>query len=256
MEKYSSTATAFMAAPMNREYHKWFSFCLNREMELLVFGHGGIPVIFFPTRTARFYDYEDWRIVAAVQPKLEAGELQLYCVDSIDAESFYAAIHPAERIKRHLQYEQYILEELRPFILERNPSSSLVVAGCSLGGYHAVNIAFKYPHFFSKVVGMSARYDLSWTTGSFPDLFDGYRDETIYFNSPNLFIPNLEDKQILHALQRMKIILAIGKEDPFLENNRQLSYSLHQKNILHSLELWEDEAHRPRYWRQMAAVYL
>lgn len=245
-----------MAVTMNREYHKWFSPSLQREMELLVFGHGGVPVIFFPTRTARFYDYEDWRIVAAVQPKIEAGELQLYCVDSVDAESFYAPVHPAARMQRHLQYETYILEELVPFIQGKNTAPALVTAGCSLGGYHAVNIAFRYPQLFTKVVGMSARYDLSWTTGSFPDLFDGYRDETIYYNSPSQFIPNLEEEQILTALRRLKIILAVGKEDPFLNNNRELSYSLTQKQIPHSLELWEEEAHRPRYWRQMAAVYL
>ena len=26
---------------MNREYHKWFSPRLGRDMEMLVFGHGG-----------------------------------------------------------------------------------------------------------------------------------------------------------------------------------------------------------------------
>ena len=44
---------------MNREYHKWFSPSLGRDMELLIFGDAGEPVIFFPTRTAHFYDYED-----------------------------------------------------------------------------------------------------------------------------------------------------------------------------------------------------
>jgi len=29
---------------MNREYHKWYSSRLGRDMELLVFGHGGLPV--------------------------------------------------------------------------------------------------------------------------------------------------------------------------------------------------------------------
>jgi esterase/lipase superfamily enzyme len=59
-------------------------------MELLVFGHAGASVLFFPTRTARFYDYENWKIVHVLQDKIEKGLLQLFCVDSVDAESFYA----------------------------------------------------------------------------------------------------------------------------------------------------------------------
>ena len=43
---------------MHREYHKQFSQHLQRDMELLIFGHGGRAVLFFPTRMARFYDYE------------------------------------------------------------------------------------------------------------------------------------------------------------------------------------------------------
>ncbi|HEX8462331.1 MAG TPA: esterase, partial [Segetibacter sp.] len=84
---------------MNREYFKWYSPQLKRDMELLVFGHGGAPVLFFPTRTARFYDYENWKVIDAIAEKIEKGWLQVYCVDSIDLESFYnTAILPSERI--------------------------------------------------------------------------------------------------------------------------------------------------------------
>jgi esterase/lipase superfamily enzyme len=45
---------------MQREYYEWFSPHLNRNMELLVFGHSGARVLVFPTRHGRFYDYEDF----------------------------------------------------------------------------------------------------------------------------------------------------------------------------------------------------
>jgi hypothetical protein len=35
---------------MHREYHRWFSQRLQRDMEMLVFGHAGAKVIVFPTR--------------------------------------------------------------------------------------------------------------------------------------------------------------------------------------------------------------
>jgi esterase/lipase superfamily enzyme len=129
-------------------------------MELLVFGHAGEPVLFFPTRTAHFYDYEDWLVIEALRRKIEAGSLQIYCLDSIDKESFYAKdIPPAARIERHLQYEKYVLKEVLDLVRKRTSYRTFVAAGCSLGAYHAANLAFKHPSLFHKMVGLSGRYD-------------------------------------------------------------------------------------------------
>ncbi len=59
---------------MNREYVKWFSRRLRRDMELLVFGHGGLPVVVFPTSGGRFFEFEDHGMVAALAQRIEAGE--------------------------------------------------------------------------------------------------------------------------------------------------------------------------------------
>ncbi len=37
---------------MNREYLRWFSPSLQRDMEMLVFGHAGARVLVFPTSMA------------------------------------------------------------------------------------------------------------------------------------------------------------------------------------------------------------
>src|SRR6202041_3495681 len=95
---------------MQREYHKWFSHRLNRETEVLVFGHRGARVIVFPTREGRFYDYENFGLVSSLAPPIESGRIQLFCVDSVDSESLYAwGKSPRDRIARHNLYEQYIL---------------------------------------------------------------------------------------------------------------------------------------------------
>ena len=225
-------------------------------MEMLVFGHAGASVLFFPTRTARFYDYENWRIVEVLKDKINQGLLQLFCVDSVDAESFYAHVPPAEKIARHLQYERYILQEVLPLIMFRNNFTVLTAAGCSLGGYHAVNIAFKYPQFFNKVVAMSARYDLTLSANTFPDLFNGYVDENVYYNMPSMYMPNLTDDNLLQKIRKMSISLIVGKEDPFFDNNQHLSAALTSKDIPHALYIWDDEAHRPYHWRKMVRLYL
>jgi esterase/lipase superfamily enzyme len=242
---------------MKREYHKWYSPNLQKEMELLVFGHAGTRVLFFPCRNGRFFDYEDWRVIESVRDKIEAGVFQFFCVDSVDAEGLYNIyIRPEDRILRHIQYENYIIEEVLPFTRNINPHISMISAGCSLGAFHAVNVAMKYPQYFSKVVGMSGRYDLTWSVGFFRDLFDGYRNENIYFNSPSQFMNNLADETILAQLKRLDIILVIGKEDAFLENNYYFSHILSSKGIKHQFYLWDEEAHKARYWRKMVPLYI
>jgi esterase/lipase superfamily enzyme len=242
---------------MHREYHKWYSPHLGRDMELLVFGHAGKPIIFFPTRCARFYDYENWEVFNDLRGDVEHGEFQIYCVDSIDNESFYCYwCKPEEKINRHLLYEKYIIEEVVPFIKIKNNDPSLISAGFSMGAYHAINTVFRNPGLFTKVIGMSGRYDLTYEIGNFRDLFDGYWDQEIYFNMPTQYMANMIDSLLIEQLQQLEIILVMGKEDLFLQNNLILSQHLCHKNIEHSLHLWEREAHKPWYWRRMLEMYL
>ncbi|MFC5409359.1 esterase family protein [Larkinella bovis] len=242
---------------MQREYHKWFSEHLNRDMELLVFGHAGARVLVFPTRRGRFFDFEDFGLVGALTDKLENGHLQLFCVDSIDGESLYSkVIPPHERVQRHLQFERYILEEVLPFTRQKNPQPFMIAFGCSFGAFHAVNIALRHPQWFGKVVALSGRYDLSMPVDFFRGLFDSYYDETIYYNTPLHFLPNLHEEATLTMLRRMYFLLAIGQDDPFLENNRELSATLTEKHIPHDLYIWEGRAHQALDWQQMVKVYL
>lgn len=242
---------------MHREYHKWFSKHLGREMELLIFGHGGRAVILFPTRMARFYDYENWGIINALSSQIHQGELQLYCVDSIDNESFYNHdVFPSVRIERHLQYEKYLLDEVLSLIYQRNSPKGVETAGFSMGAYHAVNLAMKHPNLFNKTVGISGRYDLTHAPVPFTDLLNGFHNELVYFNMPGQYLPNLQDAKVISDIQNMEIILAVGETDPFLESNQSLSQTLREKQINHHLYTWDNDAHRPRYWRKMAPLYI
>jgi esterase/lipase superfamily enzyme len=242
---------------INREYHRWWSPRLHRDMELLVFGHDGAKVLVFPTRDGRFHEYEDIRMTEALRLKLEAGHLQLYCVDSLAPESLYCReASPPERVRRLRQYEEYLLCEVLPFMEARNPHECVTAHGCSLGAYHAANVAFRHPARFRKLAAFSGRYDLTQRVEEFPDLFDGHYDEDIYFHTPLHFLPNLASEAELSALRRMDILLVIGDEDPFLESNRTLHRILEAKGIPHRLEIWRGRAHQGHAWRKMAQLYL
>jgi esterase/lipase superfamily enzyme len=242
---------------MNREYHRWYSPRLHREMELLVFGHSGAKVLMFPTREGRFFEYEQLGIVGSLREKVEAGQLQLFCVEGLANESFYGfGSHPAWRISRHAAFEEYILNEVLPLMALKNGHDCTIAQGCSLGAFQAASIAFRHPHLFRKLVAFSGRYDLTLNVESFGDLFQGYYDEEIYFRMPSHFLPGLDHNWRLDRLRQMEIVLTIGDEDPFLDNNRHLSQVLAGKGVHHDLHVWQGRAHRAGAWRRMAALYI
>ena len=107
-----------------------------------------------------------------------------------------------------------------------------------------------------KVVALSGRYDLTLEIGDFTDLFDGYRDDDVYFNTPCHFLPNVTDPSILSKYRRIEIHLAIGENDPFLKNNQLLSRILTSMGVTHKLHLWPGRAHRPQRWKEMVSMLL
>lgn len=234
----------------NREHHRWFSPSLGREMELLVFGHGGARVLVFPTSQGRFYEWEDQGMMDALGDHLAAGWLQLYCVDSVDAESWYASWkHPDDRARRQLEYERYLLDEVLPFSESRNPDPFLIATGASFGAYHAVNLAFRHPHRFGRVLGMSGLYDIR-------RFADGHDGELVYANNPSHYVSQIHDHGHLEAMRRMDIVLATGQEDSFVDNNRHLSHILWEKGVGNALRLWDGWAHDWPWWKRMIRQYI
>ena len=237
---------------MNREYHHWYSPSLRRDMELLVFGHAGAPVLVFPTSLGRFFDFEDRGMVGAVADAVEEGRVQLYCIDGVDGESWYNyGAPPRDRVVRHMEYERYVREEAVPFIRSRAPAGRLTVTGCSFGGYHAVNLALRHPALVDAVLSMSGAFDIR-------QFVMGYHDEDCYFNNPVEYLPNLNDPWYLERFRSgLRIVLVAGESDSCLDDNRRLSAMLHEKRIPHTLDVWGDGAqHDWPWWRHQIWKYL
>jgi esterase/lipase superfamily enzyme len=236
---------------MNREYLKHYSNRLSREMELLVFGHAGLPALVFPTSGGRFYEFEDCGMVAAIAGKIDAGQLQLFCVDSLNMESWYQQqIPPRLRIARHMQYEDYLIHELVPVIRHKNSNPGLLAVGCSFGGYHAVNIALRHPEIFSRFLSLSGTFDLS-------GFLDSYCDQDCYFHLPTLYLPNLADPWFLDRLRANSLVLATGWDDHCLAENQKLDRILSAKAIPHELHVWDAQnSHDWPTWRRMVQHYL
>ncbi len=235
---------------MRRDYHNWYSTRLGHNMELLIYGHAGSPLLVFPSSRGKFYEYENMGMIHAITGKIEAGQLQVFCVDSADGESWYnRAIHPHDRVMRHIAYENYILYEVTPLIKGVNGSQQFTTTGCSLGAYHALNFALRHPDLTSTCVAMSGSFDMR-------SFMDGYYDQDFYFNNPVDYVPNMSDPWFLDRYRQMKIVLAVGDWDICLGDNFNMAHLLGSKGIPHWLDVWTGgERHDWPLWQRMAQKF-
>ena len=236
---------------MRRHYHKARSTALRRDMELLVFGHGGVPVLAFPTSMGTFYQWEDFGMVKALEPQLEEGLNQLFCVDSVDAESFYNRRAGGQaRIRRHMRYERYILDEVMPLLQAENPQPFRIIAGTSLGGYHAANLAFRYPQNFGKLISMGGAFDIKRFLGS-------YGGPEVKICCPGDYLTNLQDPSALKAVRALDIHLAVGENDFCRASSEALASVLASRSIPAALDIWGDgAAHGWPWWQAMIRKYI
>lgn len=235
---------------MNREYHRWHSPHLDRPMEMLVFGHAGARVLVFPTSQGRFYEWEDRGVVGTLGWQIDQGWLQLYCVDSVDAESWYCKwAHPGGRAFRHTQYDAYLYHEVVPFMDGKNPNPYLITLGASFGAYHAMNFGLKHPDVTNRILGLSGIYDIRWWT-------DGWHGEHVYFNNPVEYIPNENDPNRLRMLYDLDIIMVAGLEDRLLWSSQAMSRALWSKGIGNALREWHGWYHDWPHWMTMLNMYL
>jgi esterase/lipase superfamily enzyme len=218
-------------------------------MEFLVYGHAGAPILVFPTSMGRCYQYEDFGMIATLSQRIDSGQYQVFCVDSVDEESWYNKGNPSQRARRHSQYDHYVASEFVPYIRSRNQASHLIATGCSFGGYQCINFALRHPDQVSGAVSMGGGFDME-------QFVDGYHDDDVYFNSPFQYIPNLSDGWYLARIRGQRLVLATGEVDICRADNERLSSVMSAKGIPHWLDVWGNgTGHDWPWWKQMLLKY-
>jgi esterase/lipase superfamily enzyme len=236
---------------MRRVYEKWWSPSLGREMEMLVFGHAGLPAVVFPTSCGRFFEFEDRGMVDAVAQKVEQGKLRLFCVDSVDGESWYNRdVPPRWKIARQLQYQAYIMNEVLPYVRLESHGHHLVTVGCSFGAYHAANLALKHPDVFTGFLAMGGAFDVS-------SFLRGYHDEDVYFNMPPQYLHHMSDPWFLDRYRNNTFVLSTGEWDICRGHNEAMAEVMRSRGIPVRLDVWGWQSkHDWPEWRQMVQEYL
>lgn len=231
---------------MQEEHINYYSHILGRNIELVKFGHWGYPVLIFPTSMGGVWQNKDFGLLDTVEGRINGGEIKIYNVANVDFETFYGKeLQPNIKIFNYYLYVKFLNEELVPYIKNECNVERIGIAGCSFGGFHAANYAFKHPNDINFLISMSGAYNIKSFLG-------GYYDDNVYFNNPIDYMPNAESWKYNH----MKIVLGTSEWDICKNDNIEMSRLLGDKRIDH----WYDEkkwiSHDWPLWKMVFPEYL
>jgi esterase/lipase superfamily enzyme len=206
---------------------------LEKEVNVSVYGHFGTAIVFFPTNTGSHKQLEETGLIAKLEPTIKKGKCKIYCPEVPYQDLRWAdeLTDPHNRSKMHYEFNEFILNDLLPYIFDDCGSPvPMITAGADIGAYNAANTYFRRPDVFAGTIALSGDYNLQNYT-------KGYFDENCYFNSPVHYLPNLNDTYWLtHLLSRKHVYLISGSgENENPGNTEFIGGILNSKNIPNNL---------------------
>jgi esterase/lipase superfamily enzyme len=221
--------------------------------ELVAYGHYGRPLLAFPAEAGRAWEFENHGMVDAIADLIDAGRVKLYCVSTVDGESWSDRSKPIEeRAARHDAYETWLLHDVVPWIADDcGGPTEILTTGVSMGGYHAVNLALRHADVFPLAIGLSGNYDpTTWHSWGEPG-------SATYFNNPMAYVPNLHGDHLDWLRSRLSLLLVVGQgawevqPTRALPSTQALAALLKEKGIRCELDVWGFDV--PHDWPSWAA---
>jgi esterase/lipase superfamily enzyme len=241
---------------MERRHVPLFSPAIGAAGSVLAYGHWGRPLLAFPSQQGPAWQYEERGMVDALAGEIDGGRVKVYAVDSFDSGSWYRDDIPLEeRARQHGRYEDWILNQVVPWIQADSHTHEIAVTGVSFGAYHAANFALRHAHVFPLAICQSGVYDVSVVAG-------GERGDAVYFQNPMDYVGHLHGDHLDRLRSQVTLVLVAGQgqwEDTTgaLESTRAFAGLLGEKGIRHELDLWgHDSPHDWPAWRAQIAHHL
>jgi esterase/lipase superfamily enzyme len=239
---------------MERWTTSWYSHRLQKEMPIAVYGNYGFALLLVPTAAADYLEYERFQLMDSISHFIDNGTAKVFSINSINNESWMNDhLDARTKIERHRQFNDYVYEEVIPFVKSHTSNETpIIICGASFGALHSMNLFLKRPDLLNGVIAMSGVYDLT-------EYSKGYYDEDVYFNSPQHYMPNLNDHYLLEQIRKshhIHIFSGSGAyEDPGASG--RFAKILYDKGIQYELDIWGQEwPHDWNTWRHVLPHYL
>jgi esterase/lipase superfamily enzyme len=192
-----------------------------------------------------------------IAERIEKGEVQLFCVDSIDKETWSGA-EDQKPLRSYLQelWYRHIVEEFLPVLQEINGTRlAPITTGCSMGATHALNFFLRRPDLFDGVIALSGAYDARYFFG------DDFMDDTLYMNSIVDYMANLPlDHDYIPMFNARNIVLCTGQgawEEEMVRTTRIMKDIFAAKGIRATVDFWGyDVNHDWPWWQKQLPYFL
>lgn len=245
---------------MGIRYQPFYSNNLDRHMDIRIYGHSGRPVLFIPCQNGKSGDFEGFHMTDTWSKWINSGEVMVFSIDTIDEETWSNKdVDSSHRIDKHEAWIRYITMEVVPFI--RNEVNfrnnwqgypQIFVFGCSLGATHAVNLFYRFPDLFDRLLALSGIYTASFGFGDF-------MNEKVYYNSPVDFLNNMPyDHPYIQQYNQKKSVICVGQgawEMP--DSTRKVDFALKSRKINTWVDFWGyDCNHDWPWWHRMVDYFV
>lgn len=227
----------------------------NRDFDLVVYGSKGQPVIAFPEADASCVCWENNGMVAALADLIEAGTIQLFCVDSLDDESWHATGALDEYRRQNLaDWFDFIEHELLAFVGTTSTSRRRpLLVGAGMGAMNVTVALLRKPAAYAGLLALSGTYDVRALVG------DWAVPEWLAF-SPVDLVANLDPaSDVVKALKDGQLAFVSGQEgsETGAWSQSLLEERMAALGIDATFELWGyDVSHDWCWWQEMCRQLL
>lgn len=234
---------------------------LDRQLTFNVVGDRGLPILVFPTQNGQCDDYINFKMPESIAEWIDRGLVELYCVGSVDRESWSAQGDVSRRAEIQELWFNHVVQEFYPRMMAINtkdndgPMKRLpLVMGNSMGATHALNTFLRRPDLFSGVIALSGAYDARY-------FFGDRINANLYMNSIVDYMANLPtDHPYIDLFNQKEIIVCTGQgawEDEMRRTTDIVRRIFNEKGIHAWIDFWGyDVNHDWPWWRKQLPYFL
>ena len=228
---------------------------LGHEMHVVVHGEKGLPIVVFPTMGMPPESLEDVGMVDELDDYLDNGVVQLFCVETIDAESWGSDADNEQRAQSQETYYHFVVDELVPLVHQVSGTETRPLAiGCDTGATQAAIVALRRPDLFQGCVCLSGCYDAR-------RYFGDWMDATLYDNTPCAFLPNMGTDHPYVALYNQRQLLFCTGQDASEADSLRSTGELGEQFARLGVDVWcdywgGDVTHTWYWWKKQLRYFM
>ena len=206
---------------------------LDEDLVVNVYGTAGQPVMVFAPQGQDPENLEDVGLVDELAEYVDAGAIQLFCVSSIDNETWGGTGDATERAARQEAYYQAVCDEIVPLVHEASGTDARL-------------------DLFQGCMCLSGVYDSR-------RYFGDWMDATLYDNTPCAFLPNMPaDHPYVALYNKRQLLFCSGQEASEAESlrtTREIDANLVRLGVDAWCDYWGGDVSHTWYWWKKQVDY-